>query len=418
MAWRKFIASAVVGVAGFSLNELLHPYGLFETTFFVLSTTILVVFPVIMAENRCAEIRQVTYMTNRLSHRDLEVCSCALRELYVESSLQEFPDRLLPLLARLIPTGHVSYNDFDPRHNRFVIRIHPERAEAQKLLPQFTAHFPTHPLHERFQRRGVVLNKISDVATLRQFKETAIYQEYYRALDTRHQLVLFLPRQEDSRVGLALNRDAKDFSERDRSVLAFLSPHIAQAWRNASIADAMSVKLDTIGEGLDTMRRAVILAGGDGQIHWQSPLVREWLREFFSDEFTPERLPSSMANWLNRIEKLPPAGRPIFSEFQTPTRKDSRLLIYCGKAISGEYVLALIRERMTVDAAAAQSYGLTPREAEILFWISEAKTRPEIGAILGISWRTIGKHMEHLFAKLGVENRLEAQRFGLELRRM
>jgi DNA-binding CsgD family transcriptional regulator len=37
---------------------------------------------------------------------------------------------------------------------------------------------------------------------------------------------------------------------------------------------------------------------------------------------------------------------------------------------------------------------------------------------LGISWRTIAKHMEHLFAKLEVENRLEAQRVGLELRRI
>ena len=80
-------------------------------------------------------------------------------------------------------------------------------------------------------------------------------------------------------------------------------------------------------------------------------------------------------------------------------------------------MLALIRERMEIDPATARLHGLTPREAEILFWISEAKTRPEIGAILGISWRTIGKHMEHLFAKLGVENRLEAQRLGLELRR-
>lgn len=101
-----------------------------------------------------------------------------------------------------------------------------------------------------------------------------------------------------------------------------------------------------------------------------------------------------------------------------PSSNQCRLLIYCGKTGAGEYVLALLRERTGFNPASAQSLGLTPREAEILYWISEAKTRPEMGAILGVSWRTIAKHMEHLFAKLGVDNRLEAQRMGLELRRM
>ncbi len=202
-------------------------------------------------------------------------------------------------------------------------------------------------------------------------------------------------------------------------MLAFLSPHIAQAHRNARAAVETNSKLETVGEGLDTMRRAVILAGADGQIHWQSPLAREWLKEFFPD-FAPAsaRLPLALANWLNQTETSARAGRPIFSELQLPAANHCRLFVYCGKARTGDYVLALIREQMEIDPAAAQSLGLTPREAEILYWISEAKTRPEVGSILGISWRTIGKHMEHLFAKLGVENRLEAQRLGLELRRV
>lgn len=365
----------------------------------------------------------MTYMAFRLSHRDFDACSRALRELYVAASLQKFPDRLLPLVARLVPSSHISYNDLDLGQDRIVIHYHPERVDARKLVPQFAAHYQTHPLAGHYLNPGGIPKKVSDVATLRQFKQTAIYQEYYRAIGTKHQFICFFNRRKraaagDSFIGLALNRDIKDFSERDRSVLEFLSPHFSQAYQNARAAGAIDIKLENVGEGLDAIHRAVILAGADGQIRWQSVLAREWLREFFPEKRAAERLPAVVARWLDRLQKPSPGGLPFYSEFCGPAQSGCRLLIYCGQSRSGEYVLALIRERLTLDLAAAQSLGLTPREAEILFWISEGKTRPEMGAILGISWRTIAKHMEHLFAKLGVENRLEAQRIGLELRRI
>lgn len=49
--------------------------------------------------------------------------------------------------------------------------------------------------------------------------------------------------------------------------------------------------------------------------------------------------------------------------------------------------------------------GLTPREAEMLFWISQGKTNPEIALIIGAARRTLATHVEHLLAKLEVENR-------------
>jgi len=49
---------------------------------------------------------------------------------------------------------------------------------------------------------------------------------------------------------------------------------------------------------------------------------------------------------------------------------------------------------------------LTPREEQVLQWISQGKTNGEIGIILGISGLTVKKHVEHLFTKLGVDNRV------------
>lgn len=50
-------------------------------------------------------------------------------------------------------------------------------------------------------------------------------------------------------------------------------------------------------------------------------------------------------------------------------------------------------------------FGLTEREAEVLYWIGEGKSNADIGIILGLSVRTIQKHAERIYAKLGVENR-------------
>lgn len=64
--------------------------------------------------------------------------------------------------------------------------------------------------------------------------------------------------------------------------------------------------------------------------------------------------------------------------------------------------------------ALEKALGLTPREAEILSWVVQGKTNPEIGTILGIQLTTVKKHLESTFVKLGVENRTAAVTLALE----
>ena len=63
------------------------------------------------------------------------------------------------------------------------------------------------------------------------------------------------------------------------------------------------------------------------------------------------------------------------------------------------------------------SLKLTPREAEVLFWISRGKSNHDIGVILGAKTGTICKHVEHIFGKLNVENRTAAAVVALETSR-
>ena len=96
------------------------------------------------------------------------------------------------------------------------------------------------------------------------------------------------------------------------------------------------------------------------------------------------------------------------SAFTAPGRPRMEVA-YLGEISPGELLF-----RLTSDDSAAQAdtfrrqFGLTLREAEVLVWIARGKSNRDIGDILGLSPRTVNKHLEQVFAKLGVENRASA----------
>lgn len=74
------------------------------------------------------------------------------------------------------------------------------------------------------------------------------------------------------------------------------------------------------------------------------------------------------------------------------------------------------RPRRPVENTPSQlePLGLTPREAEVLFWVARGKTNDEIATVLGVGRTTVKKHLESTFVKLGVENRTSAAAMALE----
>ena len=62
-----------------------------------------------------------------------------------------------------------------------------------------------------------------------------------------------------------------------------------------------------------------------------------------------------------------------------------------------------------------QALSLTAREAEVLLWVAQGKSNPEISTILGTAENTIKKHLHHVFEKIGVDNRNAATVLALEI---
>ena len=67
-----------------------------------------------------------------------------------------------------------------------------------------------------------------------------------------------------------------------------------------------------------------------------------------------------------------------------------------------------LADAAVLTAERLQEIGLTPREAQVLHWVAQGKSNGDIAVILESSPRTIAKHIEHVFLKLGVESRTAA----------
>jgi DNA-binding CsgD family transcriptional regulator len=118
-------------------------------------------------------------------------------------------------------------------------------------------------------------------------------------------------------------------------------------------------------------------------------------------------LPDAMLQWLEQAQKAK-TGLKTQAMTSFPNNEQLRLQ-YMGKLGPNEFLLRLAKDPSTnMPAEFSSELGLTTREGEVLSWLSKGKTNRDIAQILGLSPRTVDKHLEQIYAKLGVENRTAA----------
>ena len=188
---------------------------------------------------------------------------------------------------------------------------------------------------------------------------------------------------------------------RPPEVLARIAAHMMNARQMKQARSA----LDAFGQA------TVAVRAGDGKLVWQTQLARKLLKDYFAnpEEVAPEELLSwiSDANQARRNSREP---RPLLI-----AQGNRRLLASFHDQTGDEEWLVVLREENDVSAIASliAAFRLTQREAEVLYWVVQGKTSNDIGEILGNSTRTVNKHLEHVFEKLGVETRTAAANLAL-----
>ena len=149
---------------------------------------------------------------------------------------------------------------------------------------------------------------------------------------------------------------------------------------------------------------AVIAFSPDGRaILWTSQQASVWIPRYFAPA-ARTRVPAKITAWLARIapQTEPDALRCGLPLRQLVLRLVERTAVHC-------LVVATEEERLNARGIARLLH-LTQREGEVLYWLVVGKDRTQVGRALGVSKRTIGKHCEHLFTKLGVKSRAAAVR--------
>ncbi|MDX3924437.1 MAG: response regulator transcription factor [Shinella sp.] len=168
---------------------------------------------------------------------------------------------------------------------------------------------------------------------------------------------------------------------------------------NARSAQSARVALDAAGRHLLAVR-------GDGRIRWSTPQATRLVNAATGSDEGMEAISVHIARWMKT--RTASSGRDgTFAIRQTG--QSSLQLSFLGAIGADEYLFRLTAEnKLADDEILRQHFGVTQRESEVLLWIAKGKSNRDIGEILGLSARTVTKHLEQIYVKLGVENRASA----------
>jgi len=167
---------------------------------------------------------------------------------------------------------------------------------------------------------------------------------------------------------------------------------------NARLTQSARAALDVSGRFLFAVDR-------QGNLLWATPQAQKLLSDHHGAQAEDFVLPPSLLQWL---EQAKAKGGSKSQAASLPDNPQLRLY-YMGETAPNEFLLRLSRESGTaLPPEFTSELGLTTREGEVLAWLSKGKTNRDIAQILGLSPRTVDKHLEQIYAKLGVENRTAA----------
>lgn len=341
-----------------------------------------------------------------------------LRDLYALRSWDHLTTHIVNSIPTLIPTDICSYNDMSSRRHFAAFqawpRDHPTIADAAEILGRYTHQ---HPIVTHVERtKDLSARKITDFVSQRQFRTTNLFNEFYRPLQLPYNMGTCIALNRDSVLAIGLNRARRDFSDRDLGMLEFLRPHLVQAYGNATVVSAMQEQLAGMQQAIEETDRAILSVSPQGRILWATPRANQLLPTYgLQGKRRADWLSSSLREWL----ALQNAQLESSRDLPTPIKPlqidlDNRSLRIRLVRDGSKHLIFLEEHRSETDVSALAHLGLSARETEVLGWVAQGKSNPEIGTILGISPRTVQKHLERVYGRLGVENRHAAMTVALE----
>ncbi|MDP3090777.1 MAG: helix-turn-helix transcriptional regulator [Nitrospira sp.] len=345
----------------------------------------------------------------RLTGKDLRRISEFLRELYQLRTHEEFTNHLIVALPTIMEGEFTSYNEINHRQGTGSFKTdHPGFLEnpahyGQALARQ--AH--SHPILQYFETtHDRSATTISDCVSQREFRDTGLYKEFFEPLRIPYTIGFALEIDSHHSITLAQHKGGREFSERTRAALNAIRPHVLQGFQNALAVTQMQEQLTALDQVMEAGHQAVLSVTTEGRIRFSTPHAQQLFTQYgLRIKRGSEWLPSSLRAWLRgQIAHLqsPDDVAPTIAPLTIAGTTGTLHIHIVPKA---PYVLLMLQENRPTSTTNLAHLGLSARETEILTWVIQGKTNPEIGMILSISSRTVQKHLERVYSRLGVENR-------------
>jgi DNA-binding CsgD family transcriptional regulator len=332
---------------------------------------------------------------------DTELLLELVGEAYGFEDLGQFRSGVLEILNRMVPSDWASYNEVATEPGEtFVVAI-PEIPEY--LISIFSKLAHENPLLVRIRRTGDGRPyRFSDVIDQQAFHGLALYQEVYRPLEVESQIAFTLPARLPLVLGIALSRGREDFSDREVQLLSLARPHLMQAYRNAELWGARAAMLAALEEGLDTLGRHVVVLDSHGRVEFATDGARRLLGD---TDAMRRGLPGKVGTWISERRGPRAPAEPLVLQ-----AAGGSVLVHLLPSHRSDRHEVLLLEDGTgeLSVAALRGLGLTARQADTLRRVAIGHSPSQAAAEMGIAPRTVDKHLQHVYAKLGASSLSQA----------
>jgi DNA-binding CsgD family transcriptional regulator len=350
------------------------------------------------------------------TEKDLRMLSRAASKLYQARTIRELILEAVATLPQFVSADNYYYGELGRTEPDKAIHFfsHPEMERlAQRYTPVLFQHMSDFPdmaartITEK--HKGKVVN-ITDQISIKEFEKRSSYiQDYARPMHSMRQLVYYTL-EKNGYATFMCGRNGRDYSDREKVLVEVLGIHLEQAYQNVRAFEKIQLGFDQVRMEANAAPRGVIWLDEHLRVREINPQAAIWLGEFFPQARLNSKLPARVREWLQN--NLRQAQRPRVSQPIKPLvsySSDARLTLRSTSWPEQKmHLLVLERHRLRPTLEDLHPLGLTRRESEVLLWVAQGKTNGEIARILGGSRRTIDKHVEHLLAKLKLENRANA----------
>ena len=329
--------------------------------------------------------------------------SAFLKQLYALQDESSLIQVIVAGLSRLIGGNNYFVSEHDPVRRIPLNACFKYASSRPDLLLEVceTGAMNDHPIWELVQKSNGRSIAISDIMTPQKWSNHMIYRELLREDYVKDHLSVDIRMSAQHYLTIGVCRDKRGFRDQDRLLLEQLLPHFEQAYANAKAVGNSDLMRRRKQAAVTTFKvsKSGSLVVGEASVakrlrHLNGAAAKSALR--------------NLDAWLkHQVDKM---NRGSLDDLTLPHRVSNHHQIMefrlHRKWGGHEYLLS---QRLVNDAKDRLGT-LTVRENEVLHWICEGKTNPEIAIILGLSIFTVKDHLKQIFRKLGVDNRTAAAR--------